>query len=210
MRCIALPGSGGHRAGTVAGGVFGGLYAGSESFLVWLAGGPPEFELRPVAEDDADVLLGWIIGPNLCRRWAGDQLTWPLDRRQLLARFAVAGEQPARRVYKAVDTGTGDMLGYVELGRIDYSARRAWLELPLLDPSAPERARLGVRLIEAVAQRAFGQLGLATIIVAAESEQAELALCCQEAFRTSTEFYALADKGNMGWIARIGAIPKTA
>ena len=59
------------------------IYALSEGLLLWISGGLPAIRLEPIAEADADVLLAWIRGPKFCRRWAGDQLTFPLDRNQL-------------------------------------------------------------------------------------------------------------------------------
>jgi hypothetical protein len=160
----------------------------------------PKITLEPIADADADVLLGWIIGPKFCRRWAGEQLTWPLDRKQLLDRFAAAqGEQPARRIFKAVDIRTGNMLAYVELGSIDYRFRNAWLDFPLVDPDAPERGRLSVVLLRALAKEAFGKLRLVSIMVAAETDRNEIALCCDKAWLTDYYYRPLPKKGGAGW-----------
>ena len=133
--------AGGILLGSAAGAIAGGLYFWADEFFVWLFRGVPDVSLEPIEDADADVLLSWITGPKLCRRWSGGQLTWPLDRQQLLERFATArGELPARRIFKAVDVRTGNMVGYVELRGIDCILRRVSVELALVDPCA-SRAR---------------------------------------------------------------------
>ena len=124
------------------------------------------------------MLLAWVRGPEFCQRWAGGQLKFPLDRNQLLKRFATAqGEKPIRLIFKAIDVRTGNMLGYVEIGSIDRLQRRARLELPLVDPAASERGRLGVLLLQKAMEKALGELGLMEIRVSCGSRQSELALC---------------------------------
>jgi hypothetical protein len=176
--------------GAIVGSICGRIYALSESLLVWIFGGLPEIELQPIAEADIDVLLAWIRGPDFCQRWAGDQLTYPLDRKQLLDRFATTlGDQSARLIYKAVDVRTGSMVGYVEIGGIDRLQRRARLELPLVDPEASERGRLGVLLLQKAMEKAFCELGLMEVSVACGSRKTELALCSKRVWAISTAFF---------------------
>ena len=166
------------------------FYALSESLLVWVFRGLPEIELQPIADADIDVLLAWVRGPEFCQRWAGGQLKFPLDRNQLLKRFATAeGEKPIRLIFKAIDVRTGNMLGYVEIGSIDRWQRRARLELPLVDPAASERGRLGVLLLQKAMEKALGELGLMEIRVSCGSRQSELALCSKRVWAISTAFY---------------------
>jgi RimJ/RimL family protein N-acetyltransferase len=189
--------------GVVAGAVGGWLYYIGEEFFLWLTRGLPKIALEPVTDDDAEVLLSWITGPKFCQRWAGDRFAWPLDRQQLLERFGVVRDRTVRKIYKAVDLRNDKMVGYVELGRIDYTLRRAWVELPLVDPDASERGRIGVRMLYALAEYAFSTLGLFSIIIIADSDQSELALCCQKACQASFEHYALADNRDARWIATV-------
>ena len=176
--------------GAIVGPICGMVYAVSESLLVWIFRGLPEIELQPIAEADIDVLLAWVRGPEFCQRWAGDQLTYPLDRKQLLDRFATAqGENPTRLIFKAVDVHAGNMLGYAEIRGFDRLQRRARLELPLVDPAASERGRLGVLLLQKGVEKAFGELGLMEIRVSCGSRQSELALCSKRVWAISTVFY---------------------
>ena len=180
MGCICLVPAG-IVLGAVVGPGCGAIYALSEGLFLWISGGLPAIRLEPIAEADADVLLTWIRGPKFCRRWAGDELTFPLDRNQLLERFATAqGEKPIRLIFKAVDTQSGNMAGYVELGRIDYLFRQARLELALVDPTASERGRLGVLLLRTVAEKALRELGLRDIRILSGTDRSDLALCCSK------------------------------
>jgi hypothetical protein len=188
--------------GAVTGAVGGFLYYFGDDFFVTLFRGVPNVVLEPIDDADADVLINWISGPKLCRRWAGDQLTYPLDRTQLLDRFAAArGEQPTRRILKAVDARGGNMVGYVELGHIDYKAHRAWLEHPLVDPEASERGRIGVLLLRAVAREAFRKLGAIELLVSAETERPEIAAACDKAWLINYYFRRLPNKSGAGWSA---------
>jgi hypothetical protein len=189
--------------GAVAGMLGGGLYLLSEELLLWLTRGVPKVALEPVEAADADVLLCWIRGPQFCWRWAGVQLTWPLDCQQLLDRFATAqGEQPSRCIFKAVDLRTGEVVGYVELGRIDPLTRCAALELPLVDPGASERGRVGVLLLQAIGKRAFGKMGILSLAVDDDPDQSELGLCCHAAWQAICDYQARPEEGDVVWSAR--------
>jgi hypothetical protein len=188
--------------GAVAGAVGGWLYYMSEEFLLLLTRGVPAVALEPITDADADTLIAWISGPKLCERWAGRRLTWPLDREQILGRFAIArGDQPIRRIFKAVDAQSGNMLGYLELGGIDYHARNAWLEMPLVDPDASERGRIGLLLLRAVVQQAFEKLGFLSLKVSLESEQSEIALCCGKYWMSDYSYRRRRNNTGSGCIA---------
>ena len=86
------------------------------------------------------------------------------------------------------------MVGYVEIGRINRLLRHARLELPLVDPTASERGRLGVLLLRKAAEKAFRELGLLEISVVSDSEQSELALSWRAAGTMADEFFAYRNK----------------
>ena len=211
--------------GALAGAIGGVLYLGSDDFLIWIFRGVPKIELVSITDADADVLVHWICGPKFCRRWAGGQLTWPLDRQQLVGRFAAAtrdpqadhcravvpapvpGDQPARRILKAVDVRSGEMLGYLELHTFGPSPRRAMIQLPLIDPAASERGRLAVQMLRSAATHAFSRMGLISVWVATVADQPELAQCCEKAW-LGFEYHKLRDEIHV--VARFynpGAIP---
>jgi hypothetical protein len=181
--------------GAVVGLFCGMIYDLSDEFLLWVFGGLPEIHLEPMDEADIDVLFAWIRGPKLCRRWAGGQLTYPLDRKQLLDRLATTlGDRPARLMFKAVDVRNGNMVGYVEIGPIDHVHRQARLELPLLDPTASERGRLGVALLQATVNKALRKLGIRDLGAAPGSDQAEFAACCHRIYVPEQNRFRLVEK----------------
>jgi hypothetical protein len=140
------------------------------------------------------VLLGWITGPKFCQRWAGEQFAWPLDRQQLIDRFSTARDRNVRKIYKAVDVRTGNMVGYVELGQIDWSLRRAWLEMPLVDTNSSERGRLSVKLLSAAVVHAFREIKLVALTVSAETVRGDVALCCDKAWFDYFYYYPIAER----------------
>jgi hypothetical protein len=171
---------------------------------LWIFRGLPAIELQPITEADIDVLLAWIRGPKFCRRWAGDQLTFPLDRTQILQRFATtSGDKPSRLIFKAVDVHTGRMVGYVEIGRINRLFRHARLELPLVDPAASERGRLGVLLVRKTAEWALREMNLLEIIAVSDSEQSELALCFSHSRAIGDAFFSYRRELDGAWFGRL-------
>ena len=165
-----------------------------DNFFVWNFRGVPKIALEPITDTDADVLLSWITGPKLCQRWADKQLTWPLDRQQLLDRFAAVRDRTVRKIYKAVDVRTGHMVAYVELGQIDYSLRRAWLEMPLVDTNGSERGRLSVKLLRAAALHAFREIKLVALTVSAETMCGDMARCCDKAWFEYFYYYPIVER----------------
>jgi hypothetical protein len=189
--------------GAIAGFLAGWLYYYSDEFLIWLFRGVPTIAMEPIDDADADVLLSWVTGPKFCRRWAGEQIIWPLDRQQLLDRFAAARDRTVRKIYKAVDVRTGNMVGYAEFGDIDYTSRSASLELPLVDPGASERGRIGVLMLNEMAAQAFDTLDLFSVTITADSDESALVVSCQQACQANFSFEALSSKGDAKWVSTV-------
>jgi RimJ/RimL family protein N-acetyltransferase len=92
-------------------------------------------ELRPFGRADFDRLIEWATSRELVVQWAGLGFTYPLDHAQLDAYLTVAEEDPETRViWKAVDAGTGVVVGHIELDRIHRAMRRARLSRVLVAP----------------------------------------------------------------------------
>ena len=88
---------------------------------------PPEIELHPFTAADLATLMQWMLNESLEKRVrAGSRFTFPLELPQLQGRLAEADVEPPTRLFlKAVDKPRGQMLAYIELGRIDRKARVA-------------------------------------------------------------------------------------
>ena len=81
--------------GTVAG-ITGGRLCLGRRVLAAIVRRLAAIELQRVAADDIDLLLTWIPGTRFLHRWSGGQLTFPVDRRQLLQRLKRARRESFR------------------------------------------------------------------------------------------------------------------
>ena len=84
-------------------------------------------ELIPFTPDDIPVLIDWVDSPSVMMQWSGPgSLSYPLTKEQLEHHLLLTRE--ANRFllpYKAVDTETGQPIGYVELLNVDTESRSA-------------------------------------------------------------------------------------
>ena len=163
--------------GALAGAIGGVLYLGSDDFLIWIFRGVPKIELVSITDADADVLVQFDLRPevlpplgrrpvdvapgppaacrSLCRRHRDPQA----DHCRAVVPAPVPGDQPARRILKAVDVRSGEMLGYLELHTFGPARCAAMIQLPLIDPAASERGRLAVQMLRSAATHAFSRMG---------------------------------------------------
>ena len=185
--------------GTVTGILAGGIYAQADGLCRRLLGGTPRIRLLSLTAEDIDLLLEWVRGPKLLQRWSAGQLTFPLDRRQLLQRLdTMSGESPARLMFKAVEIGTGNPVGYIELGRIDHRLRVAFVELPLVAPAAADRDLLAIVMLKNVAEKAFRELGFLQLNVRFNTYEDELAECCLRAWDGKYDYMMLTARNDPG------------
>lgn len=93
-------------------------------------------------------------------QWAGFIFTYPLDERQLEAHLQSAEENPSRRrIWKAVETGTGTVIGHIELNNIYEHDRKADLSRVLICPLWRGKG-FGKKMIIKVLEYGFEVLGL--------------------------------------------------
>lgn len=91
-------------------------------------------ELTPFQEDDYRKLVSWIRSPEELFLWSADTFTYPLDETQLEAHRQKLKESDTRLMYSAVERKTGDLVGHIELARIDRETRKASIAYVLVDP----------------------------------------------------------------------------
>jgi RimJ/RimL family protein N-acetyltransferase len=122
-------------------------------------GDPPRrlaVRLEPFTADDAETAAAWLAAPALVDYWSGGLFSHPVDREQWERHLEPARrEPPALYAFKAVETDTGRMIGYVELAEVDRPAKSALLRLPLVAPGHPDRDHLSLALLRAVLREAF-------------------------------------------------------
>jgi hypothetical protein len=168
----------GYCAGTLTAGIFLFLERRQPQAVAEIV---PEIELEPAGDDDFTTLAMWLSDPSLLRHWRATYPTFPLDRDSLAARRAeTAGAEPSRLMLKAVAQGDHRMLGYLELAGVDRATHVARLELPVIDPAAPQRGELSMRLLRAAIGRA-GQLQVARLFARVPANQKPLVRCYRRA-----------------------------
>jgi len=93
-------------------------------------------------------------------QWAGPIFTHPLDEPQLERYLQAAeGEHSSRRIFKGVETHSGDVVGHIELNNIDRRNRSAAVSRVLVDSQLRGKG-FGAELVQKVVEVGFGELGL--------------------------------------------------
>lgn len=143
-------------------------------------------ELREFALTDAPVLMTWIDGPEALLTWAGPAFSWPLDEDQLTAYAAEATGR--RRIWTAVQTGSGEAVGHASL-RLDTVHASGRLGRVLVAPGARGRG-VGTAMLVKVLTSAFDtfeldrvELGVFTHNTAAIRLYEQLGFVCDHVLR---------------------------
>ncbi len=157
--------------------------------------------LRPFTSDDFGRLIGWIDSPELLVQWAGSQFDFPLDERQLESYLKeTEGPYPARRAWVAVDDESGEVVGHVELGRIDRKNRSGSIARLLVGARAGRGKGTGAAIVEAVLQIAFGELGLHRVdLYVVDFNLAAIRLYESLGFKTEGHFVEARRVGDAYW-----------
>ncbi len=117
--------------------------------------------LEPISEANFDRLVAWSPSPEFLLQWAGPLFTFPLDRAQLERHLAACRQEPpVTLAFRAVNGGTGEVIGHIELGGIDHRNRSARLSRVLVSPEQLRGQGIGQRVVEAALKVAFEALHL--------------------------------------------------
>ena len=115
--------------------------------------------LEPFTRGDFARLTGWVNSPEALAEWAGKFFSFPLDEPQLERYVADAGgEHPVRRIYRAVDASTGEVLGHAELSHI-WPHLSGRLSRILIGRPAHRGHGLGAQLVRQLLQESFAAYG---------------------------------------------------
>ena len=114
-------------------------------------------ELRMFGRDDFDRLIGWIDSPETMRDWAAIFFDYPLTVAQLEVYLAeaVAGR---KRLFLAVDAGSGRAIGHIELSHI-LPHLSAFMSRVLIGERDFRGRGFGLKLVETFVQYAFEEFG---------------------------------------------------
>jgi RimJ/RimL family protein N-acetyltransferase len=122
-----------------------------------------DITLRAFTKDDFARLIGWVNGggPEFFMQWAGTAFEYPLTEQQLDVHLAEAeGPGATRRIFAAVDAASGDVVGHVELSRINRANASASVSRLLVgDPSARGKG-VGTQIVTRLLDESFGAMQL--------------------------------------------------
>ena len=116
-------------------------------------------ELLPFTEADIDRLIGWVTSLETHLLWTASGFEYPLTREPFQRFLRDSATREDRLFYKAVDAGTGEAVGHLELGAIDRRNQSLRIGRVLVAPGAQGRG-VGTGMMRAALEIAFGRLGM--------------------------------------------------
>jgi RimJ/RimL family protein N-acetyltransferase len=114
--------------------------------------------LIPFTVADIDRLPGWIRSPEELMLWTASSFGFPLTREHIEGHLRDSAERGDRRIFKAVEEGSRDAVGHIELGAIDPRNRSVRIGRVLVDPERRSQG-LGGAMMRAALDMAFRDLG---------------------------------------------------
>jgi len=120
-----------------------------------------EIELRIFERNDFARLIGWIKSPEFLLQWAGLNFRYPLDKTQLEKYIQGSeGDQPVRRIFKAIDINNNAVVGHIELNNIDLRNKSARVCRVLVGKPSLRGRGIGTQMMRRLLKIGFDQLGL--------------------------------------------------
>jgi RimJ/RimL family protein N-acetyltransferase len=159
--------------------------------------------LRGFTHDDFARLIGWVdeSGPEFFVQWAGTAFEYPLTEEQLEAHLAEAeGPEATRCIFAAVDAASDEVVGHVELSRVDRANRSATISRLLVgDPSARGKG-IGAQIVSRLLDVAFVEMQLHRIdIYVLDFHVAAVRMYEGLGFRTEGHFVEARRAGGKYW-----------
>jgi RimJ/RimL family protein N-acetyltransferase len=121
-----------------------------------------DISLREFGRDDFARLIEWVnsAGSESFLRWAGTAFEYPLTEAQLEAHLAEAeGPEATRRVFAAA-AASGEVVGHVELSRIDRTNQSASISRLLVGEPSARGKGVGADIVSRLLDMAFGEMKL--------------------------------------------------
>jgi len=119
----------------------------------------PVIELQPFARTDFERLIGWIPSADFMLQWSGPQFSYPLTVAQLEEYIRSAElSPPLRYIYKAVDSGSGRVVGHIELSMA--GADSGTIARVLVGDPALRGQGIGQQMVRCAVEVAFDALKL--------------------------------------------------
>lgn len=123
-----------------------------------------EIELQEFEGNDYSTLIDWINLESEIHflQWGGRMAfdTFPIDNVQLEKHIeGTLGNYAVRRIFKVVNVGSADMVGYIELNNINLRDRSAQVSRVLVAPSFRGKG-IGYKMVKRVVEIGFDEIKL--------------------------------------------------
>jgi len=159
--------------------------------------------LRQFGRDDFSRLMGWVdeAGTEFFVQWAGTAFTYPLDKAQLEAHLAEAeGPEASRRLFAAVDDENEEVVGHVELSRVDRANRSATVARLLVGEPSARGKGIGAQIVSRILDKAFREMDLHRVdITVLELNVAAIRMYGGLGFKTEGHFVEARRVGGKYW-----------
>ena len=120
-----------------------------------------EITLAPFNPQDFHRILQWIPDEKSLMLWSGPFFTYPLSESQLQDYYlSCLLEPPIRRIYKATNQETGQVVGHIELNNIDFRNRAASVSKVLVGDPFLRGQGIAGQMVSRLLEIAFGDLNL--------------------------------------------------
>jgi RimJ/RimL family protein N-acetyltransferase len=118
-------------------------------------------QLWRFTHDDFNRLIGWIPSEAFLIQWSGPYFTFPLDDGQLEDYLRSAEKKPPiRKIFKAIEMVTGEVVGHIELNNIDPRNRAATVSKVLVGRPENRGKGYGTEMVRQLLVIAFDEMGL--------------------------------------------------
>lgn len=116
-------------------------------------------QLEPFAEADIERLIGWVTSEEVHVLWTASFFEYLLTREPFWKLMEESAARGDRLFYKAVESGTGEAVGHLELGAIDPRNRSTRIGRVLVAPEAQGRG-VATAMMRAALEIAFGSMNM--------------------------------------------------
>lgn len=138
-------------------------------------------ELKPFTEDDFSRLISWIDSPRTLAQWGAGRFQYPLDGLQLKEYLQTTqGENPARVAFSAILVKTQEVVGHIELDRINNENGTASICRVFVDPRYRGQG-IGLEMVRKAVNIGFRQYGLRRIDLQVYEFNASALACYEKA-----------------------------
>ena len=118
-------------------------------------------ELRTFEKADSDRLISWIPDARFLLRFAGPEYSFPLDKAQLEETIRKTREDnPKHYMFKVVHVLSDEVIGHIEIMRVNYEKRTAHLGRVLIGNPDDRGKGYGIEMVSLALHFAFNSIGL--------------------------------------------------